>query len=438
MKYKDTHNIDWLNKLKERVEENPSQLSPDSWSKMEQKLSESGYLSSKVLNEENSMESRNSQKQRKAKTFYSLKRTYIYTAIAAMCILILGNYFLFNMQGFSKKAPLNIRYKNHSNILIPELRQIDIISQEPSSYINDIMLKSFNAFAIKFKRANKLLDLYSKNENSQNSPNNLKLSLNKFKDIVPKINEISKKIEDTLVKKENLPYVKTTTLNKVEDDYIAFLNTKTMQKKRANWAMSIAGNPIISNSSNSSYTQSRASDPSFLYSKEFKIVNNQILTLRSSNPNNYIHKKPLNFGISISKELTPTYFISSGLFYSFLSSDLVYTDGNKITQKLVYITIPLVLNYKFISNSIYTLYLGVGGGVGKCIYGKLGDKKLKNNKLQVSISSNLGFQLEISHHFGIYVEPKIAYYFDDNSGIESYWKDNKLNFNFQLGFRFKY
>ena len=336
------------------------------------------------------------------------------------------------------EAPLNIRYKNHSNILIPELRQIDIISQEPSSYINDIMLKSFNAFAIKFKRANKLLDLYSKNENSQNSPNNLKLSLNKFKDIVPKINEISKKIEDTLVKKENLPYVKTTTLNKVEDDYIAFLNTKTMQKKRANWAMSIAGNPIISNSSNSSYTQSRASDPSFLYSKEFKIVNNQILTLRSSNPNNYIHKKPLNFGISISKELTPTYFISSGLFYSFLSSDLVYTDGNKITQKLVYITIPLVLNYKFISNSIYTLYLGVGGGVGKCIYGKLGDKKLKNNKLQVSISSNLGFQFEISHHFGIYVEPKIAYYFDDNSGIESYWKDNKLNFNFQLGFRFKY
>lgn len=442
MKYKDTHNIDWLNKFKERVEENPSQLSPDSWSSMEQKLSESGFFSfnSKTEDEEKSEKFRNSQLHTKPKTIYAIKRVYVYTAIAAICILMLGNYFLLNMHNSSDKALLNPRNKNYSNIFIPKLRQMDLLLQDSSNYINDIMFKSFNAFAIKFNRANKLLDLYSKNENLKNSSNNLKLSLNKFKDTAPKINKIYKEIEDTLLKQENSPYQKTkkTTLNKLEDDYIAFLNTKTMQKQRANWAVSISGNPIISNSSESPYKQSMASDPSFLYSKEFKIVNNQILSLRNTKPHNYKHKKPLNFGISISKELTSSYFISSGMFYSFLSSDLTYTDGNKITQKLNYITIPLVLNYKFISNSIYTLYLGIGGGVGKCIYGKLGDEKLKNNKLQVSISSNLGFQFEISHHFGIYIEPKIAYYFDDNSEIETYWKDNKLNFNFQLGFRFKY
>jgi len=510
MKYKDTNNTDWLNKLRERVDENPSQLSSDSWSKMEQKLSEHGVLGdgSKVIVEgiskksvqDISKESKNLKEikhpillNKHNKTNATIKGDHKYIAIAAICILILGIYLLLKMPNFSDKTLLNNEIENYSNILSPKLKQINTIPQDFSNYINLIISskKPLNISAIKYSKDNASENISSSNELIINtisskdlilfcSPLNLKLNdSNEFLDIRIKrlsFNEgnpqgetnkslyngnikFSKETNKSLSNEElksskgkNKSLSNKNTIDskeknksfsvKIDDDYIVYLNSKkskNSQNRRSNWAMSVSGSPIISNSSNmSNVSYDIASDPSFLYSKEFKIVNNKVLRLNSVTKNTYKHKKPLNFGISISKGLTPKYFISSGIFYSFLSSEVRFSNESILTQKLNYITIPLILNYKFIMRSNYTLYVGAGGGIGKCIYGKLGDEKLTNNKLQFSLSAHLGFQLNIFHNFGIYIEPKVAYYFDDHSDITSYWKENKLSFNFQLGFRFRY
>ena len=56
--------------------------------------------------------------------------------------------------------------------------------------------------------------------------------------------------------------------------------------------------------------------------------------------------------------------------------------------------------------------------------------------LQWSVMASVGAQVNFSRIASIYIEPGVAYYFDDNSGVMTIRKDHPLNFNLQLGLRF--
>ena len=76
--------------------------------------------------------------------------------------------------------------------------------------------------------------------------------------------------------------------------------------------------------------------------------------------------------------------------------------------------------------------------IEKAVYGKLGDEDITVKPLQLSISSALGAQLNINKNIGLYLEPGVAYFFDDGSEIETIRKETPFNFNLQAGVRFTY
>lgn len=151
------------------------------------------------------------------------------------------------------------------------------------------------------------------------------------------------------------------------------------------------------------------------------------------------HHQPISFGLSVRKALGKGFSLESGLTYTLLSSDAKLADDERqMEQKLHYIGIPLRANWNFLDKKLVTLYVSGGGMVEKCVYGKLGSEKETVKPLQFSVSGAVGAQLNATKHIGIYVEPGVAYYFDDGSDIQTIRNENPFNFNIQAGIRLTY
>lgn len=152
------------------------------------------------------------------------------------------------------------------------------------------------------------------------------------------------------------------------------------------------------------------------------------------------HHQPISFGLSVRKTLGKGFSLESGLTYTLLSSDAKLADDEQrmIEQKLHYIGIPLRANWNFLEQKLVTLYVSGGGMVEKCVYGKLGSEKETVKPLQLSVSGAVGAQLNATKCIGVYVEPGVAYYFDDGSDIQTIRKENPFNFNIQAGIRLTY
>ena len=125
--------------------------------------------------------------------------------------------------------------------------------------------------------------------------------------------------------------------------------------------------------------------------------------------------------------------------YTLLSSDAKFADSDQKTkQKLHYLGIPLKANWNFLDKKLFTLYVSGGGMIEKCVYGKLGTEKETVKPLQFSVSGAVGAQFNATKRVGIYVEPGVAYFFDDGSDVQTIRKENPFNFNIQAGIRLTY
>lgn len=151
------------------------------------------------------------------------------------------------------------------------------------------------------------------------------------------------------------------------------------------------------------------------------------------------HKQPLSAGVSFRKNLPKGFSVETGLVYTYLASDILYEGAAQtVSQKLHYLGIPLRANWNFLDKSRFTLYVSAGGTVEKCIYGKAGSDDVSVDPLQLSVMAAVGAQYNIGKHLGIYLEPGIAYYFDDGSALPTIRKDNPCNFTLQAGVRLSY
>lgn len=163
------------------------------------------------------------------------------------------------------------------------------------------------------------------------------------------------------------------------------------------------------------------------------------------------HKLPVRFGLTFAYGLNSRLSIESGLTYTILMSDIKegsknnYYTGN---QTLHYIGIPLNVRYKVLSWKKLDLYASAGVLTEKRVAGKI-DKNyvLQNNTekteketiashpFQFSANIGTGIQYSLTRKVGLYVEPGMSYYFDDNSPVETIYKEKPLNFNLNLGLR---
>lgn len=151
------------------------------------------------------------------------------------------------------------------------------------------------------------------------------------------------------------------------------------------------------------------------------------------------HKQPISVGISVRKTLPKGFSVETGLTYTFLASDIVFSGSTeKLSQKLHYLGIPLRVNWSFWQTKRLEFYVSAGGAVEKCIYGKIGSEEQIVKPLQFSVMGAVGGQLNLSRRLGIYVEPGVSYFFNDGSSVETIRKETPCNFTLQGGIRFTY
>lgn len=167
----------------------------------------------------------------------------------------------------------------------------------------------------------------------------------------------------------------------------------------------------------------------------------------------YDHHLPIRIGLSVAYALTDRLSISSGLTYTRLSSDI--KDASRESkyigeQRLHYIGIPVNVSYKVASFRWLGLYGTAGVLAEKCVSGTTDEGYVENNTmkytntqdisskpLQMSVNAGVGIQFDFIDNVGIYAEPGLSYYFDDGSALQTIYKEKPLNFNLNVGVKFK-
>ncbi len=167
----------------------------------------------------------------------------------------------------------------------------------------------------------------------------------------------------------------------------------------------------------------------------------------------YEHHLPIRIGLSVAYALTDRMSISSGLTYTRLSSDI--KDASRESkyigeQRLHYVGIPVNVSYKVASSRWISLYGTAGVLAEKCVSGTTDEGYVENNTmkytnthdisskpLQMSVNAGVGIQFDFIDNVGIYAEPGLSYYFDDGSELQTIYKEKPLNFNLNVGVRFK-
>lgn len=167
----------------------------------------------------------------------------------------------------------------------------------------------------------------------------------------------------------------------------------------------------------------------------------------------YEHHLPIRIGLSVAYALTDRLSISSGLTYTRLSSDI--KDASRESkyigeQRLHYVGIPVNVSYKVASSRWISLYGTAGVLAEKCVSGTTDEGYVENNtmkytnthdisskSLQMSVNAGVGIQFDFIDNVGIYAEPGLSYYFDDGSALQTIYKEKPLNFNLNVGVRFK-
>lgn len=154
------------------------------------------------------------------------------------------------------------------------------------------------------------------------------------------------------------------------------------------------------------------------------------------------HYHPMSFGLSVGYNLTPRLTLTTGMVYTYASSDFTSSAaGDDIveTQRLHYIGVPLNLKYKVWGNNAIHTYATAGCQADFNVSAKIqtGDitTDADKDRTQWSVGGAVGIQYNIIPRMGIYAEPGVRYYIDNKSSVETIFKEKKLNFNLQLGVR---
>ena len=154
------------------------------------------------------------------------------------------------------------------------------------------------------------------------------------------------------------------------------------------------------------------------------------------------HYHPMSFGLSVGYNLTPRLTLTTGMVYTYASSDFTSSAaGDDIieTQRLHYIGVPLNLKYKVWGNNAIHTYAIAGCQADFNVSAKMQTGGITTDAdkdhTQWSVGGAVGVQYNIIPRMGIYAEPGVRYYIDNKSSVETIFKEKKLNFNLQLGVR---
>jgi len=256
-------------------------------------------------------------------------------------------------------------------------------------------------------------------------------------------------IENTITKHPNNQEDLAQTNARIKDSVSSNISTKVLPdkliakstdepvakpKSKPNWLLAAAfgtGGGMGSNGINGEL----AFSPSNSYLTNAKADYSNMLTQNDFSQKNYM--APISFGLIIRKSLDKTISIESGLVYTYLLSTFENSgmQHNDAKLHLHYIGIPLNLVGRLWENSKWELYLSAGTMVEKGIQSVyvqnqyFGNQaittiaKTNINGLQWSVNGTVGVTYKVQRNWGIYFEPKLSYFFDNNQPASARTED---------------
>lgn len=172
--------------------------------------------------------------------------------------------------------------------------------------------------------------------------------------------------------------------------------------------------------------------------------------VEGSNSDSY--SLPLSFGIGMRYGVTKWLGIGIGLNYTLLNKkvsgtyydeeSIPYSTDMKNSQH--YIGIPVDLYFSIFRTRRWDTYATLGGSIEKCVLNRYtgkfeGEPLFYNRKvsgIQTSVRAGLGVEFSPVEFLGIYIDPSVRYYFDNNQP-RSIRTVQPLAFGVEAGLRFK-
>lgn len=186
--------------------------------------------------------------------------------------------------------------------------------------------------------------------------------------------------------------------------------------------------------------------PSFNVGGGHGVKDNHSVTPTSA-PNHYF---PVSVGVNLSYSfLNDKLSVGIGLNYTYLFSRyeaLVDRRYNAdVEQSVHYIGIPVNFYYNIIGNEYLTFYANAGGMLERGLRtdydittfsGEKMDRYTEPKGVQWSVNAGIGLEYRFINFMGVYLEPRITYYFTDGLQPLTVRSEQPLQFNLELGFRF--
>jgi hypothetical protein len=186
--------------------------------------------------------------------------------------------------------------------------------------------------------------------------------------------------------------------------------------------------------------------------KRPSVVAKPIETGITETSTNTIYGIPVSVGTGVKIDFNERWSLGIGVNYSYLSSKFygTYTlakDGVEISSTASdiknsqhFVGIPVNAYYNILGSKNINLYAYAGGTVEKCVsdkYEVLSTSivhKEKTKGLQLSANAGIGVEFLMGQHLGLYVDPSLRYYFDNNQP-KSIRTAQPLTFGFEMGLR---
>lgn len=164
---------------------------------------------------------------------------------------------------------------------------------------------------------------------------------------------------------------------------------------------------------------------------------------------------PISVGAGVRIGIAPKWSIGTGINYTLLTrkfyGNYISVGESGTTQKDIssdiresqhFIGIPVNFYYDIINRNSINLYAYAGGAAEKCVADRfqvLGTEINHTEKIkgmQLSADLGMGVEFMLGRHLGIYLDPSIRYFFDNNQP-KSIRTAQPLMFGFEMGLRAK-
>ena len=151
------------------------------------------------------------------------------------------------------------------------------------------------------------------------------------------------------------------------------------------------------------------------------------------------HDMPLNIGASLAYSITNRLALESGITYSYLHSSINQNETN-YDRHLHYLGVPLALQYKVLDRPKFSAYVSGGGSVAYCLGGKLVKPgvitvEINDHPVQTALTASAGANYRIAGPFSIFGEVAFNRFFNDGTGLETYYSQNPYAPSFKAGAR---